>query len=157
MKQLQNTWNFIHRLWYRAERVAVICLLLWLSVPTQAQVYSTAQFSSAQTYTYDMPYDAYDAQFREAQVTPNNYQPYRSTIYEPFSNAKPTGPQRGGAIGEEEDDDDDSDDDWTGDFGHPSDPNQSPNSPVGDAWVLLLFAVVAAVVVYRKQSKKENC
>ena len=156
MKQLHNTWNFIHRLWYRAERVAVICLMLWLSVPTQAQVYSTARYSTAQTYTYDMPYDAYDAQFGEAQVAPNNYQPYRSTIYEPFSNAKPTGPQRGGAIGEEEDDDDNSGDDWTGDFGHPSDPNQSQNSPVGEAWVLLLFAAIAAIVVYCKQRKKET-
>jgi hypothetical protein len=103
-----------------------------------------------------MPYDAYDAQFREAQVAPNNYQPYRSTIYEPFGSYGPTGPKRSnGAIGEEDDDDDNSDDDWMGDFGHPSDPNQSQNSPVGDAWVLLLFAAVAAIVVYCKQGKKE--
>ena len=51
--------------------------------------------------------------------------------------------------------DDNNNDDWTGDFGHPSDPNQSNNSPVGEAWVLLLFAAVAAIVVYCKQGKKE--
>ena len=148
MKQLQNTQNFFHRLWHRAAHIVLICCLLWLFVPAEAQVYSTAQYNAPSS----MPYGSYDAQYEQPEV---NYQPYRSTIYEPFSNAKPTGPQRGGAIGEEEDNDDDSGDDWTGDFGHPSDPNQSNNGPVGEAWVLLLFAAVAAIVVYCKQRKKE--
>ena len=148
MKQLQNTQNFFHRLWHRAAHIVLICCLLWLFVPAEAQVYSTAQYNAPSS----MPYGSYDAQYEQPEV---NYQPYRSTIYEPFSNAKPTGPQRGGAIGEEEDNDADSGDDWTGDFGHPSDPNQSNNGPVGEAWVLLLFAAVAAIVVYCKQRKKE--
>ena len=158
MKLLNNTLNFTHRLWYRAAHIVVICCLLWLFVPAEAQVYSTAQYNAPHRAPYGAPYGAMpfgsiDAQY-EVQ-TEFNYQPYRSTIYEPFSNAKPTGPQRGGAIGEEEDDDDNSGDDWTGDFGHPSDPNQSNNGPVGEAWVLLLFAAVAAIVVYCKQGKKE--
>ena len=149
MKQLQNTQNFFHRLWHRAAHIVLICCLLWLFVPAEAQVYSTAQYNAPSS----MPYGSYDAQYEQPEV---NYQPYRSTIYEPFGSYGPTGPKRSnGAIGEEDDDDDNSDDDWMGDFGHPSDPNQSQNSPVGDAWVLLLFAVVAAIVVYCKQRKKE--
>ena len=154
MKLLNNTLNFTHRLWYRAAHITAICCMLWLFVPVEAQVYSTAQYNAPSSTLYGgTPYGSFDTEY-EAH-TEINYQSYRSTIYEPFSNAKPTGPQRGGAIGEEEDDDDNSEDDWVGDFGHPSDPNQSQNSPVGEAWVLLLFAAVAAIVVYCKQGKKE--
>ena len=157
MKPLTNQPSFIHRLGYRAARIATICIMLWLFVPVEAQVYSTAQYNTAQSLQYDRPHGAYNASYGAnasygTDATQTNYQPYRSTIYEPFGSQVPTGPKRSnGAIGEEDDDDDNSDDDWTGDFGHVSDPNQSQNSPVGDAWVLLLFAAVAAGVVYKKQ------
>ena len=34
-----------------------------------------------------------------------------------------------------------------GDFGHPDDPNKDPESPLGEAWIMLLFAAAAAVVI----------
>lgn len=152
---LPNKTNFIHRLWYRAAHIAMICCMLWLFVPAEAQVYSTAQYNPAQSTQYGMPYGSYDMQY-DAEMSSTNYQPYQSTIYEPFGSHTPSGPKRSnGAIGEEEDNDDNNNDDWTGDFGNPADPNQSQNSPVGEAWVMLLFAAIAAIVVYCKQRKKE--
>lgn len=156
MKLLNNTLNFTHRLWYRAAHITMVCCMLWLFVPVEAQVYSTAQYNAPHSAPYGaMPFGSIDAQY-EVQ-TEFNYQSYRSTIYEPFGSYAPTGPKRSnGAIGEEEDSDDNNNDDWTGDFGHPSDPNQSDKSPVGEAWIMLLFALAAAVVVYRKQKNKET-
>ena len=157
MKLLNNTLNFIHRLWYRAAHITAICCMLWLFVPAEAQVYSTAQYNAPSSTLYGgTPYGSFDTEY-EAH-TEINYQPYRSTIFEPFGSSAPSirRVSGNGAIGEEEDDDDNSEDDWVGDFGHPSDPNQSNNSPVGEAWIMLLFALAAAVVVYRKQKNKET-
>ena len=37
---------------------------------------------------------------------------------------------------------------------HPSDPgHQSPDSPIGEAWVMLLFAAAAALAIFVRQRK----
>ena len=75
---------------------------------------------------------------------------YQSTVYEPFTTSAPsdnhpindsqiTGRRNawgGGGMGDEEDDDP----------GH-----RDPNSPVGEPWILLLFAAVAAGIVAKKR------
>ena len=87
----------------------------------------------------------------------SRYRPYQSTIYEPFaasvtgSSDSHSGEQSainnrrnawgGGGMGDEEGDD----------AGH-----RDPNSPIGDPWIMLLFAAVAAVVVYRKRIVSQN-
>ena len=89
-----------------------------------------------------------DARPMEAtQVDPTTqYQTYESVIYEPFAEDAPSssssnGPSKisgrqnswgGGGMGDQTGDD----------AGH-----RDPNSPVGEPWVMLLFAATAAVVV----------
>jgi hypothetical protein len=80
------------------------------------------------------------------------YRSYQSTIYEPFaagitsaddnqsnSVSKINNRQNswgGGGMGDEEDDD----------AGH-----RDPNTPVGESWIMLLFAAIAATVVAKKR------
>ena len=90
-------------------------------------------------------------------VQEQTYRSYQSTIYEPFAagmsssdGSQSNDPSRisnrrnawgGGGMGDEEGDDP----------GH-----RDPSSPVGEPWVLLFFAAVAAVVVYRKRIVSQN-
>jgi hypothetical protein len=88
--------------------------------------------------------------FRSA--SPKSYATYQSTVYQPFTTAVPSDdnpihePQisgrrnawGGGGMGDKENDDP----------GY-----KDPNSPVGDPFVLLLFAAVAAVVIAWRRRK----
>ena len=113
----------------------VALLLLGFSTPIHADV-----FRSTSSYRVDArPMEA-------TQVAPTTqYQTYESVIYEPFVEETPSsssnGPSKisnrqnawgGGGMGDEEGDD----------AGH-----RDPNSPIGDAWVMLVFAAMAAVVI----------
>ena len=85
-------------------------------------------------------------------VQEQTYRSYQSTIYEPFAagmsssdGSQSNDPSRinnrcnawgGGGMGDQEDDDP----------GH-----RDPNSPVGEPWILLLFAAVAAGIVAKKR------
>lgn len=100
---------------------------------------STSQGGQASAGGYAMPQG-----FRVAGT--KSYNAYQSTVYEPFTTAAPSDnnpiyePQisgrrnawGGGGMGDNENDD----------------PGKiDPNSPVGEPFVLLLFATVAAVVI----------
>ena len=75
---------------------------------------------------------------------------YQGTVYEPFNDTPPSesatdGPSKissrqnswgGSGMGDQTGDD----------AGH-----RDPNSPIGEAWVMLLFAAAAAVITYRKR------
>ena len=113
----------------------VALLLLGFSAPIHADV-----FRSTSSYRVDArPMEA-------TQVAPTTqYQTYESVIYEPFAEETPSsssnGPSKisnrqnvwgGGGMGDEEGDD----------AGH-----RDPNSPIGEAWVMLLFAAAAAIVI----------
>ena len=113
----------------------VALLLLGFSTPIHADV-----FRSTSSYRVDArPMEA-------TQVDPTTqYQTYESVIYEPFAEETPSsssnGPSKisnrqnawgGGGMGDEEGDD----------AGH-----RDPNSPIGEAWVMLVFAAMAAVVI----------
>ena len=80
----------------------------------------------------------------------SEYKRYQGAVYEPFGSAVPS------------DDNPVSNADGLQISGRKNltgggDPgNQSQNSPVGEPWVLLFFAAVAAVVVYRKRIVSQN-
>ena len=116
-------------------RLSIVALLLMVfHLPIHADV-----FHSTSSYRVDArPMEA-------TQVDPTTqYQTYESVIYEPFAEETPSsssnGPRKttgtgswgGGGMGDEEGDD----------AGH-----RDPNSPIGDAWVMLVFAAMAAVVI----------
>jgi hypothetical protein len=114
-----------------------------------------------------------------------NYNSYQSTVYQPFESSAPSyrhstyntsnysnsgsynpirGRRNAGEEGGTEANDPDNDpgdgelpEGWL-DPEHPSDPgHQSNQYPVGEAWVMLLFAAVAALVVFVRQRRAASC
>jgi hypothetical protein len=70
------------------------------------------------------------------------------TVYAPFSDETPSNSGQNGQSrisGRKN----------AGNFGHVDDPYKDPESPIGDAWSLLIFAALAAGVIYIKQRKAE--
>lgn len=140
-----------NRLWYRALHTVCVCLFLLLAVaPASAQIYSTAQDHSAN--------GAMDVQYRS----------YQSTVYQPFASSPSMisgrrnsdgAPSTGGSDPTNPDIPDPNNpgggSDYEGNgFPHPSDPeDNSQESPVGEAWVMLFFAAVAALVVYIRRRR----
>ena len=102
--------------------------------------------------TYRVPNQAYRAFDDGYQVFNVTYKAYQGAVYEPFNDTPPSEAGNGeprGISGRKN---------LGGMDGHDPGGPGSSNSPVGEPWVLLLFAAVAAVVVYRKRiaSKKNN-
>ena len=166
MRNEYNHFSNANRLFYKALHIVVICILMSVgAMPLSAQVYSTAQ-----RYT---PYDSHTNAAYGASYNSNGYaeQPaynsYQSTVYQPFASSpsmisgrRNTGsaPSTGGGDPTNPNVPDNNDpgggeipDGWEGSE-HPSDPgHQSNQSPIGEAWVMLLFAAAAAVVVFVRQ------
>lgn len=103
---------------------------------------STSQGGQASAGGYAMPQG-----FRLAGT--KSYNAYQSTVYEPFTTAAPSDnhPMAAGA-GEPQITN------RKNGFLNPADPdeeNRADGSPVGEPWILLLFAAVAAVVAWRRK------
>lgn len=125
--------SFLGRILKKATCIFGLCMLMLVgATPVSAQVYSTVQ---------------------EPQHSYNAYQP---TVYEPFTNATPA---ESGALFSNPSSGDDSNFVPTnrrnsdGGLQGGGDPGTQGGSPVGEAWVMLLFAAVAAAVVFVRQRK----
>ena len=108
-----------------------------------AGAYAEAQnFQSTSSYL-----NGSSPQTVEKTVAASPQQAYKSTIYEPFSSATPSsdanGSNNGNARG------------MSGRrnaFENPSDPEQDPESPIGEPWIMLAFAAMTAgVITLRKK------
>lgn len=122
--------SFLGRILKKATCIFGLCMLMLVgATPVSAQVYSTEQ---------------------EPQHSYNAYQP---TVYEPFGSSLPSesNPVYSNAQGGSDRNNAPSDRRNLGGIGDPG--NQSNQSPVGEAWVMLLFAAVAAAVVFVRQRK----
>ena len=167
MRNEYNHFSNANRLFYKALHIVVICILMCVgAMPLSAQVYSTAQ-----RYT---PYDsrthaAYGASYNSNDYAEQPaYNPYQSTVYQPFASSPSMisgrrntdgAPSTGGGDPTNPDIPDPNNpgdgelpEGWF-DPEHPADPGTQGGSPVGEAWVMLLFAAVAAVVVFVRQRK----
>ena len=106
------------------------------------------EFKSTSAYQQD----PHAMQATQVNATPA-YQSYESTIYTPFSNETPGNSlgSLGGEISSENEEKDG--------FIKPDDPGEK--TPIGDAWSLLIFAALAAGVVYFKRrsatKKSRSC
>ena len=163
-------------------RTVCVCIFTVIGLSSaSAQVYSTAQrgtpYNSYSNETYGSSYNS-TTDMQQAQPTYNSYQ---STVYQPFESSVPSyrhstfgtssysnsgsyNPIRGRRNTGEEGGTDtnnpnndpgggETPDGWE-DSDHPSDPgHQSNQSPIGEAWVMLLFAATAALVVFIRQRK----
>ena len=109
-------------------------LLLFFTIQVGAQ-----EFSSTSAYRVQQ----IDMSAQSVQV--EGYQQYHSTIYEPFSSSTPSysgsnNDQSSGMGGRRNA------------FGHPDDPNKDQESPIGEPWIMLVFAALAAVgIALRKK------
>ena len=126
---------------HRVMHAICACAVVLFSVlPASAQVYSTYQSSSA---------------VMESDLQYQSYQSYQSTVYAPFDN---TMPSENTSLYQSPSNSDAGDRSNApsnrrnlGGVGDPG--NQSQESPVGEAWVMLFFAAVAALVVYIRRRR----
>lgn len=116
---------------------AKIALLFFIFVC--ASTYAEAQnFQSTSSYL-----NSSSPQTVEKTTAASPQQAYKSTIYEPFSSATPSsdanGSNNGNARG------------MSGrrNLGelNPGNPDPNPESPIGEPWIMLVFAAMAAVVI----------
>lgn len=124
-------------------RTRIVLLLLFV-VSVGAQV-NAQTFQSTSSY----PMAQHASQAVDASVA-GSYRAYESTIYEPFTAASPSSNSNDAPanISGRRNADDDG-------FGGNSDGgSQADSYPMGEPWIMLLFAAAGAVVVYMKQRKK---
>lgn len=98
----------------------------------------------AQSFTSTSPYRAERKVITDQSAQVDEYQSYKSTIYQPFSNS---------TDGDGNDYEGDVD---TGEWGDPTTANPgntSNQSPIGEPWIMLLFAAAAAVTVAWRKRK----
>ena len=138
-------------------RTVCVCIFTVIGLSSaSAQIYSTAQrgtpYNSYSNETYGSSYNS-TPDMQQAQPTYNSYQ---STVYQPFESSLPSdnNPVYSNGQGEGE-----------GNGGRrnvtnrqnsfPDRPDTPPaeGSPIGEAWVMLLFAAMAALVVFIRQRR----
>ena len=121
------------------------------ALPVSAQIYSTAK-GGRYDVSYPTEYGSEQQDAYSAQQAQTNYNVYQSTVYQPFESSAPSdnNPVYSNSQGE----------DHGGRRGVSNKQNSFPDrpdtppaegSPVGEAWVMLLFAAVAALVVFVRQ------
>ena len=123
-------------------------------MPLSAQIFSTAQGNRYET-SYPSEYGGMQQSPYATQDAQLNYNAYQSTVYQPFESSVPSdnNPVYSNSQGENNDrrnapSDRRNSDELQG-GGDPG--TQEPTSPVGEAWVMLLFAAAAALVVFVRQ------
>ncbi|MBR5855077.1 MAG: InlB B-repeat-containing protein, partial [Paludibacteraceae bacterium] len=142
--------------------ITLVCIfMLVVSMPASAQVYATSEDNS---YNYN----AYRSNvYKPGSSTPNSSLGRKSTnAYDPWSGSyapmrknSSTGTPGDGALGEDETSENDPEGETGAPDGFitPSDPgHQSDQAPVGEAWILLLFAAAAALVVFIRQKREKK-
>ena len=146
-------FSVVNRLFYRALHVVVICVLLFVgTMPLSAQIFSTAQGNRYET-SYPSEYGGMQQSPYATQDAQMNYNAYQSTVYQPFESSVPSdnNPVYSNSQGENDGYNAPTNRRNLTGGGDPGD--QEPTSPVGEAWVMLLFAAVAALVVFVRQRK----
>ena len=140
----------------RAKHIVWICVFMWAGImPLSAQVYSTAKggrydasYSSEYNTTQHSSYSVQDAQV--------GYNSYQSTVYQPFESSLPSDNNPVYSSGQGEDEGNGGRRNVTNrQNSFPDRPDTPPaeGSPVGEAWIMLLFAAAAALAIFVRQRK----
>lgn len=139
----------------RAKHIVWVCIFMWAGImPLSAQVYSTAK-GGRYDASYPTEYNAMQQSSYSVQDAQVGYNAYQSTVYQPFESSLPSDNHPVYSNGQG--DNNDRQNAPTnrrnlggveGDIG-----DQSDQFPVGDPWVMLLFAIAAALVVFVRQRK----
>ena len=147
-----------NRLFYRAVHIVVICILMFAgAMPVSAQIYSTAQGTRYEA-SFPTKYGATQQNAYSAHEAQANYNSYQSTVYQPFESSVPSdnNPVYSNSQGDNNRRNAPTNRQNLTGGGDAGDQEQS--YPVGDPWVMLLFAAVAALVVFVRQRKvQQSC
>ena len=143
-------------------RCALLLILFAVGIETYAQSYNTQsesyRASGAAQSSPAVMHSGFNGSYQSIEVNAmtNSYKAYSGTIYEPFSTSSPSESNSGrrGMSGRRNSD-------YEGDvsldgWGDPTTANPGDTSgefPVGEPWILLAFAAMAAGVVYIRQRK----
>lgn len=133
-------------------KIAVVLLLIFLPAIASANpIYQSSSNRNSTPSTVGASSMQYMPESYQMTST-SNYQVSTTispaqTVYAPFSDETPSNSGQNGQSrisGRKN----------AGNFGHVDDPYKDPESPIGDAWSLLIFAALGAGVIYIKQRKK---
>ena len=151
MSSIVRTIHTTHPLLKISKMVAVL-LLIFLPVLASANPvyqssnrYSNPSTVGASSMQYQL--ESYKMANTSTYQVGTTYNPAQ-TVYEPFSTESPSSyPPRISGRRNGEEDATDGDIIIEGEHTGNADPNLKPESPLGDAWSLLIFAAMAAVVI----------
>ena len=150
MRNEYYLFSAFNRLFYRAVHIVVICILMFAgALPVSAQIYSTAQGTRYEA-SFPTEYGATQQNAYSAHEAQANYNSYQSTVYQPFESSVPSdnNPVYSNSQGDNDRRNAPTNRQNLTGGGDPGDP-----APVGDAWVMLLFAAAAALVVFVRQRR----
>ena len=154
MRNEYHLFSFGNRLFYRAVHVVVICILMFAgALPVSAQIYSTAQGTRYEA-SFPTEYGATQQNAYSAHEAQANYNSYQSTVYQPFESSVPS--DNNPVYSNSQGDNSNRQNAPTNrrNLGGGGDPYPGElKSPVGEAWVMLLFAAVAALMVFVRQRR----
>ena len=159
MKTQSNTKLFSLRCSGKWLRMMFICVcLLLLAVPLSAQVYSTSK--QAQSGYISNSAFRVNSRVVTTSVEASAYTPYQSTVYEPFTTIVPSqragaGRPDDGAIGDASATGNQNDLVIPDGFGNLADPGYA-TSPIGEPWMLAIFAALLAVFTAIKSKKHKQ-
>ena len=150
MNPFVRTNHTTHSLLLFSKMVAVLLLIFFPVLASANPVYQ----SSSNRYAAPSTVGASSMQYMPESYQMTNTSNYQmsttlnpaQTVYTPFSDETPsnTGGNGQSKISGRKNA-----------IGNPGNPNPNEESPIGDAWSLLIFAVLAAGVIYIKQRKAE--
>ena len=155
MRNKYYLFSAFNRLFYRAVHIVVICILMFAgALPVSAQIYSTAQGTRYEA-SFPTEYGATQQNAYSAHEAQANYNSYQSTVYQPFESSVPSdnNPVYSNSQGDNNRRNAPSNRQNLGGMDGHDPGDQSDQYPVGEAWVMLLFAAAAALVVFVRQRR----
>lgn len=142
--------------WLISGTVRTVCVCIFAVIglsSASAQIYSTAQrstpYNSYSNETYGSLYNS-TTDMQQAQPTYNSYQ---STVYQPFESSVPSDNNPVYSNSPGNNDRHNAPTNRRNLTGGGDAGSQEPTSPIGEGWVMLFFAAVAALVVFVRQRK----
>ena len=149
MSTFVRTIHTTHALLKVSKMVAVLLLIFFPAIALANPVFQ----SSSNNHSNPSAVGSQSMQYQPESYQMTNTSSYHvgttynpaQTVYEPFSNETPGSQNNGPSKISNR----------RNGFEHPSDPERDPESPIGDAWSLLIFAALGAGVIYIKQRKAE--
>jgi len=133
----------------KISRMTLLTLSIIFSISaTSAPIYSNSSDRSSDASSSTASYSMQPASYQMTNTS--NYQVSTTlnpaqTVYAPFSDENPSNSGDNGPSKITN---------RKNGFNQPSDPDPSNQSPLGDAWSLLIFAALGAGVIYLKQRKR---